>query len=268
MESWLFLLSFLLGTVIGSFLNVLVLRYNTGRSLAGRSGCFSCGKKLDWYELLPVVSYLIQGGKCRGCGSKISTQYPLVELGTGVLFALTFQELWPLFTVDGAPLYIPILTVVFYLVVWSILMAITAYDIRHKIIPDGLVYSFITLSFLYAVLTGATAWWVGTAVLMAVFFAALWFFSGGRWMGFGDAKLTLGLGLLLGPSKGLAALVLAFWAGAVFGISLLLIRGRYATMKTEVPFAPFLILGALLAFFLHIDMLEILSLFSFTDALY
>lgn len=264
----LILIFFILGTVIGSFLNVLVLRYNTGRSLTGRSGCFSCGKKLRWYELLPVVSYLIQGGKCRGCGSKISTQYPLVELGTGVLFALTLQEFWPLFTIDGASLYIPVLTVVFHLVVWSILMAITVYDIRHKIIPDGLVYAFIGLAFLYAALMEVDARWVGAATLMAAFFAALWFFSSGRWMGFGDAKLALGIGLFLGPSRGLAALILAFWIGALFGISLLLFRGRYATMKVEVPFAPFLILGTVLTFFAHLDMQGVLSLFSFTDVLY
>lgn len=267
MEFWLLLPFFLLGTVIGSFLNVLVLRYNTGRTLAGRSGCFSCGKKLVWYELIPVLSYLVQGGKCRKCGSKISTQYPLVELGTGILFALTACELWPLFEVNSTSI-VPVLSLVFYLVTWSILMAIIAYDIRHKIIPDGLVYTFIGLAFVYAVFTGATAWWVGAAVLMAAFFAALWFFSGGKWMGFGDAKLALGIGLLLGPSGGLAALILAFWIGALFGISLLLIRGRYATMKTEVPFAPFLILGTVLAFFAHIDMQGILSLFSFIDVFY
>ncbi len=258
---------FLLGVVIGSFLNVVVLRYNTGRSLAGRSGCFSCGKPLHWYELVPVLSYIFQWGKCRSCGSKISTQYPLVELGTGILFVLTVREVWPLFAGTDA-LMVPILTLVFYLVVWSILVAITAYDIRHKIIPDGMVYAFIGLTFVRSLTSVIFVWWVGAAVGMALFFAALWYFSAGKWMGLGDAKLALGLGLLLGPSAGLAALVLAFWIGAVFGISILLLRRRYVTMKTEVPFAPFLILGAALAYFGHIDMMVVLSLFSFTDVLY
>jgi len=251
---------FIFGTVVGSFLNVLVLRYNTGRSLAGRSGCFSCGKKLAWYELIPVLSYLLQGGRCRGCGSRISTQYPLVELGIGALFALIAWQSWPLWSA------------LYHLAVWSILMAITAYDIRHKIIPDGMVYILIGLSALSVLLTEvrlqSIGWRVGAALSMALFFAALWHFSAGKWMGLGDAKLALGLGLLLGPSQGFAALLLAFWIGAAFGVALLLFRGRYATIKTEVPFAPFLILGAALAAFGHIDMAAVLSFFSFSNALY
>ena len=81
---------FLLGTVIGSFLNVIILRHEAGTKPTGRSACPHCKKQLTWRELLPIVSYLAQKGKCRGCGARISPQYPLVEIVTGILFSLVF----------------------------------------------------------------------------------------------------------------------------------------------------------------------------------
>ncbi|MFA5291257.1 MAG: prepilin peptidase, partial [Candidatus Paceibacterota bacterium] len=128
---------FFFGLVIGSFLNVVILRYQTGRGLSGRSGCFSCGKKLNWYELIPILSFFFQRGRCRGCQSKISWQYPIVELLTGLLFALIYWHLagaWP--------------EVIFYCLIASLLIVITAYDLKHQIIPDQFVFAFILLSLL------------------------------------------------------------------------------------------------------------------------
>src|SRR3989344_148921 len=81
-----------LGAIVGSYLNVLILRYNTGRSSQGRSSCMSCQKRLSWYELIPVLSYIVLRGRCRSCTSKISLQYPLVEGGLAVLFLLVYQK--------------------------------------------------------------------------------------------------------------------------------------------------------------------------------
>ncbi|MFA6602049.1 MAG: prepilin peptidase, partial [Candidatus Paceibacterota bacterium] len=85
-------LFFIFGTIIGSFLNVVALRFNTGATLGGRSKCMSCGHQLTWKELIPVLSFLWQGGLCRNCRSRISRQYVLVELSTGLLFALILQD--------------------------------------------------------------------------------------------------------------------------------------------------------------------------------
>ncbi len=135
-------LAFIFGCVIGSFLNVVSLRFKTGKGLNGRSMCMSCGKTLTWKELVPVFSFLVQKGKCHGCKSKISWQYPLVELATGTLFALIFWQTLKYATISPAVIAITLI----YLISTCLLIVITVYDIRHKIIPDSLVYTFDTLA--------------------------------------------------------------------------------------------------------------------------
>jgi len=136
---WHVFIIFFFGAVIGSFLNVVILRYNTGGSLfKKRSRCFSCQKKLNWYELIPIFSFFIQKGKCKGCGSKISWQYPVVEFLTGFLF---LTATWKLsFQVEAELLFA-------WLII-SLLIVIAVYDFRHKIIPNSFVWMFNLLAFL------------------------------------------------------------------------------------------------------------------------
>src|SRR3989344_7889253 len=133
----LFTLSFFIfGTIIGSFLNVVVLRYGT-KSISGRSFCFSCGKTLRWFELIPLFSFLAQGGRCRNCKAHISLQYPLVEFVTGLVFvAVAWKNLQP--TTYNLQLYSPLSWSVVgcQLLVFSLLIALSVYDLKHKIIPD------------------------------------------------------------------------------------------------------------------------------------
>ena len=262
----LFALSvFILGTIVGSFLNVVILRYNTGVSFfSGRSFCPSCGKKLSWYELVPIVSFLALRGKCAGCGSKISWQYPLVEIATGILFLLTiFNFQFSIFNIETA------IITLYYWIVWSILIVISIYDLRHKIIPDLLVFLFAGLSLVFLLLstwkTGFQMWDILAGPLFALPFAALWFFSQGRWMGLGDAKLALGIGWFLGLIKGGSAIILGFWMGAIVGLALVGIsklslakrfRSNYG-LKSEIPFGPFLILGTIIAFFFNINLFDL-----------
>lgn len=246
--------AFVLGTIIGSFLNVAALRYNSGRSIGGRSSCFSCRHVLSWYELIPVFSFLSTMGKCRSCKSKISWQYPLVELGTGILFA-------SLFLYSGiAPGAIGF--DIFWAVEFSILMVITVYDYRHKIIPDGLVYTFSALAFLGIFLFGTqslSAFIAGPALFTPFFL--LWYFSGGKWIGLGDGKLALGIGWALGLVDGLSAIILGFWIGALASLLMMafaLAFGRKRlTIKSEIPFGPFLVIGFLLIFFFRWDIMGI-----------
>ena len=247
------------GLIVGSFLNVLIIRWGT-RSLAGRSACMSCGRTIPWHDLVPVLSWILLGGKCRLCGSPISLQYILVEAGTGLLF----------FIIGLAPL--PLYAHLFALPIAAILLAIAVYDLKHTLIPDAWVYVFAAFSLvvsltaassdmLYGVLTILLA---GPVVAAPLF--AFWFFSKGAWMGFGDVKLALGMGWLLGAGDGMFALFFAFMLGALVSVPLLFfsspvwVRIQRAitpnrssqrfmfgfTMKSEIPFGPFLVAATLI----------------------
>lgn len=259
----LFIIYFsLLGLIVGSFLNVAILRYNTGASLGGRSGCFSCGHGLAWYEMIPVASYLALRGRCKHCGSKISKQYPVVELLTAILFALAAWKFYPDFV-----------AIIFYSILLSLLVVIVVYDLKHKIIPDNHTYAFILLAVLSPAVVGFYRWpaevighqilWnLAGGLIIFLFFFCLWYFSGGRWMGFGDAKLGFGLGALLGLLGAVNAVVLAFWLGALVGLTLIALNKmkmkkikawrHHFSLKSEIPFAPFLVLGLLLNLFFNI----------------
>lgn len=294
---------FILGLIIGSFLNVVILRLNTKDSIVkGSSKCPKCQKKLKWFELIPVLSWFLQLGKCRKCGKKISVQYPLVELGTGFLFVFNFKVWVPAFAGmtlgdrgmtlgDAGMTYwtevINFLNLGFFVlttVALSLLVVIFVYDLYHKIIPDVFSFSFgglslIFLFFNYFVSVDPSLRWgdvlwhwsdVGFWNLLApiIFFLPfylLWRISNGTWIGLGDGKLAFGFGGFLGLVHGLSALVLSFWIGAVFAIGLMLIdrlrsKGKSITMKTEIPFGPFMIIAFLLVYFTKIDVTGISNL--------
>ena len=274
---------FVFGTIIGSFLNVVILRFHTGVSLGGRSGCFSCGKKIPWHDLVPILSFLRLRGRCRSCRSKLSVQYPLVEFITGLLFLGVFFKYVSSFSFlsEFYTLYS-----LFYLdlAVLSLLVVIAVYDLRHKIIPDLLVFLFGAMSLVRLFISSViftsphfpNALDLLAGPVLALPIAFLWFVSGGKWIGLGDAKLALGIGWFLGFSLGVSALVLGFWFGAIVGVFLiclsklsdfrlfyrllLKVGGRRLTMKSEIPLAPFLILGLLVAYFFRIDVVGLSSL--------
>lgn len=263
-------LVFIFGTVFGSFLNVVIYRMGSGVGYWGRSKCLSCGKELTPSMLVPVFSFLFQRGRCRHCGAKLSWQYPLVEGVAGALFLVV------LLVTKFDPLHASWADAVFFVLdaaIWMTLLTIMVYDLKHKIIPDR-------LSLLFAVLAGMLLffrWHLGLLLphfvpllgedippwidffagpLCALPFALLWFFSGGRAMGFGDAKLAWGIGWLLGFFGGISAIILAFWIAFFPSIVLLFLPRKRFTMKSEIPFAPFLIFGALLVFVWGIDILR------------
>ncbi|MDE2188748.1 MAG: prepilin peptidase [Patescibacteria group bacterium] len=238
-----FILCFIFGTIIGSFLNVLALRYNTGVTVRGRSKCMSCAKTLTWVELVPILSFMIQRGACRSCKAKISWQYPIVEFLSGALFVLLFMLYPPVSLVAS-------IVTAMQIFILCILMVITIYDIKHKIIPDPLVWTFVAAAFLLMFVGNDTNPFVVPSVMqllsgpiLALPFALLWFVSHGEWMGLGDAKLILGIGWMLGLGYGLTALTMAFWIGAIF--SLIYMAVSYKTFKhgLQIPFGPYLILG-------------------------
>lgn len=266
MYTIIFVFIFLFGLIIGSFLNVVIYRLNTGKSIArGRSMCMTCSHTLSWYELLPVFSFLFQRGKCKSCKSKISTQYIIVEILTGIVFVMIANVF-----IDVMYFKQFILMFLLPAFLFSLLIVIAVYDLRHKIIPNNIVYIFIcsafisslfmnflfTHVFLFSILSTLVS-----GIVIALPFALIWFASRGRAMGFGDAKLMLGIGFFLGIPLSIGATILAFWAGALVGIFLIIKSRGKVGMKSEIPFGPFLILGAFLAFVFRIDFGFIVSLF-------
>jgi len=255
---------FIFGVIIGSFLNVYIYRFHTGKSLAGSSHCLSCQTSLKWYELLPLVSYLFLRGRCRTCHSFIPFRYWLVEGLTGMLFvAVIFIE--PLWYVWPG-----------WWLLLSLLVVVAVYDLYHLVIPNRLIV-YITLTAASIVATewwGQPDWWLMADRFLAAligfgFFASLWFVSHGRWVGFGDAKLALPLAFLAGTLGTISFIIYSFWIGAVVSVTLLLLtrrRGKHRlrflpeplTMKSEVPFAPFLIAGFFFEWYMAVDVFTLM----------
>ena len=268
---WQFaIIAFGFGVIIGSFLNVYIYRFHTGKSLAGSSHCLSCGETLLWYELFPLVSYLGLRGRCNKCGCKIPIRYFVVELTTGLLFAAALLVTTEL----GALLLLWL--------IFSLMVIITVYDYYHFIIPDSLTFALLhgTLSLVgyQWYLTPVSLEDVGLRIVAALagsaFFLALWLLSKGAWLGFGDVKLAVPLGILVGSSQVFSFVVLSFWIGA--GVSLtiltlawLLERGKShlqlpslgLTMKSAVPFAPFMVASSLVIIFTQFNALALFSFF-------
>jgi leader peptidase (prepilin peptidase)/N-methyltransferase len=262
---------FFFGAIIGSFLNVVILRYRSGRTLGGRSACMTCSKTLSWFELIPIGSYLTQCGKCTGCKTRISAQYPIVETLTGFVFVMIFFRL--AYLLSSTPLLFGILFA-YYAFLCCLLIVLSVYDIKHKILPDQLVFLFagialIGLFFLRGdalILHTPSLSQILAGIILPAPFSFLWYISKGRWMGLGDAKLMIGIGFLLGLSAGTAAIVVSFWIGALVSILLMIfgscLKGRHLTWKSAIPFGPFLALGTIIILFSGLDIFSLGRLFS------
>jgi leader peptidase (prepilin peptidase) / N-methyltransferase len=267
----LILLVFILGVTFGSFLNVVIYRARSGASLSGRSKCLSCAKPLKARHLFPLFSYLLQWGRCAYCGVRISLQYPLVEAVLGVLYVAIFLA-------HGGDVFVmsvqDFLLLFLDLALWTVLLAIAVYDIRHKIIPDPFALFFAILAGVSLVCRYAWGRFPETyfpfshsgivpdtlnflaAPILFIPFACLWAISRGRAMGLGDAKLAWGMGWMLGFAGGVSAVVLAFWIALLPSLTLLALPKHRFTMKSEIPFAPFLILGTLAVYLFGINILN------------
>lgn len=237
----------LLGLCIGSFINVVVLRTHSGKSfVTGRSECPKCHKQLAWYELLPLLSYVLQRGTCRGCGKRISAQYPIVEFITGLLFA-------GLYVFWGVNSTLAVFSLVIWLLVTGLLVASAVYDWRWMLLPDAFMLPAIAIAVLYVLLLGTyfgqnalLARGLG-ALVFAGFFAALWGFSKGKWLGDGDIRLGLVMGLMLNTSQLITAVFFSFNIAAL--ASIVLIATKRKTRKDVIPLGPFLIIGTFIGLF-------------------
>ena len=239
-----YLLLLVLGAVFGSFISAYSYRWPRGISIStGRSFCPNCKAKISWYDNIPLLSYLVLGGKCRKCKKRISARYPLIELSTGILFVLT------IFSMGGFGV-LEFLPATYYLLLTAILITILVIDLENKLIPDELTFLIFSISFLFLLLSPAPNFY---SVLFAGFLAATFFLflniiTRGRGMGLGDVKLVLALSLSFLNWQFLVLwLFLSFAIGAVIGIFLIII-GK-AKFGKEIPFGPFLIASFFITLF-------------------
>jgi prepilin signal peptidase PulO-like enzyme (type II secretory pathway) len=252
---------FLLGLVVGSFLNCVVYRLSEKKSfVSGRSFCPQCKHSLAWYDLAPVFSFLFLKGKCRYCGKHISWQYPLVEICTGCIFLAIFQFSLPAgrqeFSIFNQFVNFQFLISLLYLfIIASLLIIIFIFDLKWYLIPDkvlfwavGITASFHLYSFIFDLYPrGQISNSLFSALGASGFFLAIFLLTRGKAMGFGDVKLAFFMGLFLGWPKIITALFLAFLIGAIIGLILMI--GKKKHLKSEVPFGPFLITGLFIALF-------------------
>jgi leader peptidase (prepilin peptidase)/N-methyltransferase len=227
----------LLGLCVGSFLNVVIYRLPRGESIvSGRSHCTHCDKAIAWYDLIPLLSYLLLGGRCRYCKTVISRCYPLVECLTAGLFLALFLHF-------GLH---PILSK--YLFLTALLVAVSFIDLEHFLIPNRLVLAGVILGIGFDFFIPDISFWsalLGAVTCSGFLFLVALVSRGG--MGLGDVKLAVVTGLFLGWPEGPVGLLAGVCAGGLLGIVLLAtgIKGR----KDPVPFGPFIALGAMIALF-------------------
>lgn len=248
----LFVIAFIFGVCIGSFLNVLIYRSLNGYSpYKGRSFCDSCKRQLHWYENIPLVSFLVLQGKCRTCKKKIPWSYPLVEFTTGLLFLWWASLGFAFFRLTQSPLQV--MQPLFWLAIGIILVIVFFTDLLYGIIPDYTVglLTIITLSYRLILVSAGIMRPVDfglsivSGLVAAGLFLGLFVATKGRGIGFGDVKFAIPMGIILGFPKVIVGFFLSFVIGGVLGIVLLLSRQK--KFGQTVPFGPFLIAGLLIS---------------------
>lgn len=225
------------GLVFGSFFNVVGLRVPVKESIVSPSShCTMCQRQLTVLDLVPVLSFLVLGGKCRGCGQKISWMYPFMELLTGLLFVFAYWQLG--FSVEFGVA----------ILLMSLLVIIVVSDVAYMLIPNKVLLVFLPLLIIGRVVSPLTPWWdslLGAVVGFGILYSIAVLSKGG--MGGGDVKLFFLIGLVLGTMGSLLTLFLAAIIGVIVGIVVLRVRGL--GRKTPVPFGPSIALAAIIVYF-------------------
>jgi len=250
---WLVLPIFIFGLFVGSFINVVVMRTLRGEGfIRGRSHCDTCGRTLAWYEMVPLLSFLVLRGRCRTCHTEIDIMHPIIEFMTASLFAWWWLIGFAFFHLTSTPL-LQVVQPLFWLIVGLLLLIIFIIDLKSYFIPDwatALLFWLVIGYRLLLVVMGIyqpidLAWSLFGSLLLMLFFLSLWLITKKRGFGFGDVKLIFPLALLMGWPDMWVGVWLAFVIGATVGVALL-IAGR-KRLGQAVPFGPFLVIGTLLS---------------------
>lgn len=242
-----YILAFILGGAIGSFLNVVICRLPEKKSVVkGRSECPHCKSVLKAQDLIPILSFFVLKGKCRSCKKKISWQYPLVELVTGLLFVFT-AYMYNLPVAVSDPFFFRDLVFV------SALIIIFMTDLKYFLIFDAVVLPMMLFSLVINIflLSHSENWFeVLTSLALAAFVGGAFFYvqyylSKGKWLGAGDIRLGVLMGFMLGWPNIVVAIFFSYIIGAIISVLLLVLTDK--GMKSQVPFGVFLAIGTLVA---------------------
>ncbi len=237
-------LLFIFGAAVGSFVNVVIYRLPLGRTFVkGRSECESCGKRIQWSDLIPIASFFILKFRCRYCKARISWAHPAVEICSGLIFSLSFAVLGAAGTA----------TWIFSVILLELFLSLAVIDARHLILPDSLILFMAGTALLYGGWQSFFSKEISSSPILSLnhleaalfaflFFWAIWFFSNGKAMGLGDAKLAGMMGLLLGLYGSFLTLYLAIILGALWGIVILI--ARRGSLKTKLPLGSFISISA------------------------
>ena len=244
----MFLLLFIIGLFVGSFLGVLIDRLPKDETvIKGRSHCEFCKHKLSLVDLIPVFSFIFLKGKCRYCHKKLNWYYPIFEVSTGIIFALTYSFL--VSNQINSPQLL-IINLIYYLFIISCLIVIFFSDLKYGIIPDKILLPLTIIVFIYLIVFNTSS--LITNLLAGVgallFFILLILITKGKGMGMGDVKFSFLMGLTLGFPQIVVGLYVAFLTGAF--ISIILILWRKKIFKDTISFGPFLVFGTLMSIFL------------------
>jgi leader peptidase (prepilin peptidase) / N-methyltransferase len=240
------LILFVIGVVVGSFLNVIVDRTQKKEGfIFGRSHCEYCKKDLSLFDLIPVFSYLSLKGKCRYCKKKLSIYYPLVEVVTGVLFALSATRVIPIIIIDSVT-FLSVLSIIILLYIISVLVIVVFADIKFGIIPFWPVFSGIVAAVVFHITFPYSGYSLVNYLLSAAGafagFLLIFLVTRGRGIGFGDVFYVIFMGILVGYPLILLGLYIAFVSGAA--VSLILIALKRKRLRGDsIAFGPFLVVG-------------------------
>ena len=253
MNYFILAIIFLFGLIIGSFLNCLIWRLHKKESIWGRSYCPKCGKQIAWYDNIPIFSFAFLQGKCRHCRKKISWQYPIVELITAILFVIAF-----IFNLPGPNILISqypnILTSNFLLLTlksWfiiAVMIIVFIYDLRWFLILDIITLPACAVMLILNLLLGFNLWnLVFSGIIGSSFFLLQFVISRGKWIGGGDIRLGLLMGLALGWPNIIVGLFIAYFMGAIIGLGLILAGKK--KWGSQIPLGIFLSIATIITLF-------------------
>ncbi len=247
MANFNFIIIFILGLSVGSFLNVLIDRLPKNISVTkGRSRCDFCKHMLRWYDLVPIVSFLLLKRRCRYCHKILSYQYPLIEIITGLIFLLSYK-----YSIDFTQFLLNSVAFSGFLVLFMT-------DVKYKILPDQIIIFLLVVTLLNITIFPQNSFlnYLLSALVYYLIFLSIYLFTKGRGMGFGDVKLVFLLGLYLGYPKVIVSFYLAFLTGAFFSLILVFIGRK--KMKSTIAFGPFLIFSAIISNFYGLELFSVL----------